>query len=69
LEGGCGQRDDVDSEAGTVSGGSNLGVAATGNLDSSFSTGVPSGTYFARVRAANAFGHSAASNEVTVVVP
>ena len=30
---------------------------------------VPSGTYFVRVRAANAFGVSGPSNEVTVVVP
>jgi hypothetical protein len=40
-----------------------------GTLDTTFSTHVPSGTYFVRVRAANAFGHSAPSNEVTIVVP
>jgi len=56
-------------EAGTASGATNLGIVTTGNLDTTFSAGVPPGTYFVRVRAANAFGHSAPSNEVTVVVP
>jgi hypothetical protein len=56
-------------EAGTVSGASDLGIVPTGNLDTTFSTRVPPGTYFVRVRAANAFGHSAPSNEVTIVVP
>lgn len=56
-------------EAGTVSGASDLGILPTGNLDTTFSTRVPPGTYFVRVRAANVFGHSAPSNEVTIVVP
>jgi hypothetical protein len=56
-------------EAGSASGRSNLGAFVTGHLDTSFVTPAPSGTYFVRVRAANAFGASVPSNEVTVVVP
>jgi hypothetical protein len=56
-------------EAGSASGLTNIGTFATGHLDTHFTTGAPSGTYFVRVRAANPFGASAASNEVTVVVP
>lgn len=56
-------------EGGTTSGASDLGVVNTGNLDTLFSAGVPSGTYFVRVRAVNTFGQSAPSNEITVVVP
>jgi hypothetical protein len=47
----------------------NIGTFATGHLDTTFSAFAPAGTYFARVRAANAFAASAPSNEVTVVVP
>jgi hypothetical protein len=56
-------------EAGTASGLTNIGAFATGHLDTQFTTAAPAGTYFVRVRAANAFGASAPSNEVTVVVP
>jgi hypothetical protein len=56
-------------EAGTASGLSNVGTFATGHLDTTFSTPAPSGTYFVRLRAANAFGSGPASNEVVVVVP
>lgn len=56
-------------EAGTASSLTNIGTFATGHLDTSFTTAAPSGTYFVRVRAANGFGASAPSNEVTVVVP
>lgn len=56
-------------EAGLASGTANIGTFATGHLDTTFTTVAPPGTYFVRVRAANAFGTSATSNEVTVVVP
>ncbi len=56
-------------EAGTAAGLANVGTFATGHLDTTFITPAPSGTYYVRVRAANAFGVSASSNEVTVVVP
>lgn len=56
-------------EAGTASGLANLGAVATGHLDTAFVAAVPPGTYHVRVRAANAFGVSAATNDVTVVVP
>lgn len=56
-------------EAGTGPGLSNIGALPLGHLDTSFSTGAPSGTYVIRVRAANAFGTGPASNDVTVVVP
>lgn len=48
----------------------NLKVANTGStaLTVTF-TGVPSGTYYVRVRAVNALGGSVASNERVVVVP
>jgi hypothetical protein len=55
-------------EAGSASGLTNIGAFATGHLDTHFATAAPPGTYFVRVRAANAFGTSAPSNEVTVVV-
>lgn len=56
-------------EAGTASGLSNVGALPLGHLDTTFTTPAPPGTYFVRVRAANAFGVSAATSEVTVVVP
>lgn len=56
-------------EAGTAPGLANIGAFATGHLDTSFATPAPSGTYYVRVRAANAFGVGPASNEVAVVVP
>lgn len=56
-------------EAGTGPGLSNIGALPLGHLDTVFSTPAPSGTYVIRVKAANSFGASAASNEVTVVVP
>jgi len=56
-------------EAGTASGLSNVGALVTGHLDTSFSTAAPPGTYVVRVRAANAFGIGAPSNEVMVALP
>ncbi len=56
-------------EAGTASGVLNIGALPTGHLDTSWSVPAPPGTYFVRVRAANAFGLGPATNEVTVVVP
>jgi hypothetical protein len=56
-------------EAGTVSGVMNLGALPTGTLDTTWAAPAPRGTYFVRVRAANAFGVSGATNEVMVVVP
>lgn len=56
-------------EAGTAAGLTNIGALPTGNLDTTWSAPAPAGTYFVRVRAANAFGLSASTNEVTVVVP
>lgn len=56
-------------EAGTAPGLANLVVLPTGHLDTTFAARVPPGTYYARVRAANHFGVSAATNDVTLVVP
>ncbi len=56
-------------EAGSAPGLANLAVLPTGHLDTTFVTPAPSGTYFVRVRATNAFGSSAGSNEITVTVP
>jgi hypothetical protein len=56
-------------QAGSGSGLSNLASASTGSLATAFSaTNVGVGTYYVRVRAANAAGQSAPSNEVIVVV-
>ncbi|MEZ5419889.1 MAG: hypothetical protein R2708_21445 [Vicinamibacterales bacterium] len=56
-------------EAGTAPGLANLVVFPTGNLDTTLATRAPSGTYYVRVRAANAFGVSPPTNEIVVVVP
>lgn len=45
-----------------------VALGGPGN-DTTSSAPVPSGTYFVRIRAANAFGVSAPTNEVSVVVP
>lgn len=55
--------------AGSVSGGSDIVVFATGTTATSLVTPAPPGTYHVRVLATNACGQSGASNEVTVVVP
>ena len=56
-------------EAGLSPGASNVTVIDTGSIATSLvAGGVPSGTYFIRVKAKNAAGTSAASNEVAVVV-
>ncbi len=56
-------------EAGSSSGLSNLTSFSTGNTTTSFTAaGVGNGTYFVRVRATNASGASAASNEFRLVV-
>ncbi len=57
-------------EAGTAPGLANILTFNTGNSATAISfAGVPRGTYFVRVRAANAVGVSIVSNEATVVVP
>lgn len=56
-------------EAGTGAGLANIITFPTGHLDTTFSALVPSGTYVVRIRAANAFGVSPPTNEVTLVVP
>ena len=56
-------------EGGSAPGLSNLGVIAIGSLDTAAAGTVPPGTYHLRVRAANATGSSAPSNEIVVVVP
>jgi hypothetical protein len=56
-------------EAGTTSGASNLATVPTGNLATTMTAnGIPSATYFVRVRAANAVGVSGSSNEVMLTV-
>jgi hypothetical protein len=55
-------------QAGATSGSSALANSNVGNVTSYTATGVGAGTYYVRVVAANAFGQSAASNEVIVTV-
>jgi hypothetical protein len=56
-------------EAGSATGAANLANFSTGNLATSMSaSGVANGTYFVRVRAANAVGVSGPSNEVPLTV-
>jgi predicted phage tail protein len=56
-------------EAGSYSGGANLANFDTQSIVTTyFAQGVGSGTYFVRVRAKNACGVSAPSNEITVTV-
>lgn len=56
-------------EAGSAAGLANLANVSTGSAATTFSaTGVAAGTYFVRVKAVNAGGQSAASNEVTLTI-
>ena len=55
-------------QAGSSVGQSNLANSNVGNTTSYVATGVGNGTYYVRVRATNAYGQSAASNEFTLVV-
>jgi hypothetical protein len=56
-------------EAGSVPGAANLAVAATNSaVPAATFVGVPAGSYFVRVRAANALGSSGPSNEIVVTV-
>jgi hypothetical protein len=56
-------------EAGSSSGLSNLAVVPTNSTSTTFlASGVADGTYYVRVKAQNAAGTSAASNEATLVV-
>jgi predicted phage tail protein len=56
-------------EAGSAPGRTDLANFSTGNALTSFTaSGVPAGTYFVRVRAGNALGLSAPSNEVVLIV-
>jgi predicted nicotinamide N-methyase len=57
-------------EAGTASGLVDIIVFNTGSTAVTISvSGVPSGTYYVRVRAVNALGTSVASNERIISVP
>jgi predicted phage tail protein len=55
-------------QAGSSPGLSNLANSNVGNTTSYVATGVGNGTYYVRVRAANAYGQSAGSNEFTLAV-
>jgi beta-galactosidase len=56
-------------EAGHTPGASNAAVLVLAGTDRAYSTNAPPVTYYVRVRAMNACGSSAASNEVAVIVP
>lgn len=56
-------------EAGSAPALANLASVSTGSTTPAFAATAPAGTYFVRVRALNSTGASAASNEVTIVVP
>ena len=56
-------------DVGTQSGATNIGSLLLGHLDTTVTTPAPAGVYFVRVRAVNAHGSSAPSDEVQVVVP
>jgi glucose/arabinose dehydrogenase len=56
-------------EAGYSPGASNAAVVVLDAAARAFSTTAPPGTYYVRIRAANACGSSAASNEVAITVP
>ena len=55
-------------QAGSSPGLSNLANSNVGNTTSYVATGVGNGTYYVRVRAANAYGQSAPSSEITLDV-
>jgi len=55
-------------EAGSAAGLANLANSDVGATTAFSTSGVGAGTYYVRVRAKNACGTSAASNEVTIVV-
>jgi hypothetical protein len=55
-------------QAGSSPGLNDLANSNVGNTTSYVATGVGNGTYYVRVRAANAYGQSAASNEFTLLV-
>jgi hypothetical protein len=65
--GGCGPTSYV-LQAGSAAGQSNLANSNVGNTTSYVATGVGAGVYYVRVRAANAYGQSAGSNEFTLTV-
>jgi hypothetical protein len=56
-------------EAGTAPGLSDITNLDVGPTTALTVNGVPPGTYYVRVRAANVTGDSAPSNEAVVVVP
>lgn len=56
-------------EVGTIAGRSDLGFLHVGNTTTWGVDGVPSGTYYVRVRAGNDVGPSLPSNEVVITVP
>ncbi len=66
ASGGCGAPEYV-VHAGSAAGLSDLGVANVRGV-TNFSASAPAGTYFVRVLALNAFGASAASNEIVLNV-